>query len=108
MEIVALVKYKKITNICKSMSSAVQFLTKYKTNNFSENVDLAKNAILSLQFHKNLNFLETVVEVFAKKTPSDILEDNLRKKVTGITRIYIKIATTTCSVTIYRHHCIAS
>lgn len=69
------------------MTAAVQLLEFYKTKNFVENVDLAKNAILSLQFHKNLQFLKTVVEIFATKMPSDNLEEKCKKDMIGKKKI---------------------
>lgn len=65
------------------MSAAVKLLKEYKLKDFVDNVHLAKEAIFSLQFHKNLNFLTIVVEMFAKKMPLLELTDDVKKLTTG-------------------------
>lgn len=69
------------------MSAVVHFLKEFKTKSFTENVELAKNSMLSLQFHKNLNFLKNTIEIFAKKFPAEVT-DETRKTMTGI--LFIK------------------
>lgn len=81
-KIVPLHKYKKLKEICDSMSASVVFLKEHQSKNFIEIVDLTKKAILSLQFHKNLNFLKYLVEIFATKMPTDI-SDPAKRDITG-------------------------
>lgn len=59
------------------MSAAVVLLKEHKSKNLTENVVLAKNAILSLQFHKNLKLLKIIVETFAAKTPSGDVKNDM-------------------------------
>lgn len=82
-KIAPLSKYRQLKEICDSMSSAVEFLKHNKSKSFSENTVLAKNAILSLQFHRNLTFIKILAQTFATKMPTDPSDDVLKEDVTS-------------------------
>lgn len=86
METVHLQTYKNVRDVCNSMSAAVKLLRNYKAIHYSDNIALAKQAILSLQFHKNLSFVKAVVEMCATQTT----DNNLAKDVTGRTPLIFK------------------
>lgn len=82
-EIASLERYRRSKEVCVSMSAAVELLHYSKSKSFSENIALAKEAILSLQFHKNTKYLKIVVDVCAAKMPLQSSDDNINKDVTG-------------------------
>jgi hypothetical protein len=61
------------------MTSAVQFVRHGKSLNACEGISMAKKALPSLEFHKNLSFVKQVVELCANKLPLYPFDDELEK-----------------------------
>ncbi|KAK9883541.1 hypothetical protein WA026_001716 [Henosepilachna vigintioctopunctata] len=54
-------KFQVVKEICDSMSAAVQFI-RNDLSCFARLIAIAKKAILSLQFHKNLSFIDMLIQ----------------------------------------------
>lgn len=59
------------------MTSAVEFLKQEKVLSAFDGIQLAKKALPSLEFHKNLNFVKSVIELSAKKLPFHLNDEEL-------------------------------
>ncbi|XP_044758408.1 rotatin [Coccinella septempunctata] len=60
-------KFHIVNDVCESMSASVELMRNHDVYCFSKLIGLAKNGILSLQFHENLAFVRIAVETCATK-----------------------------------------
>lgn len=63
----SLEKFRVVNKICQSMSAAIELMKNHDVLCFSKIISLAKNGLLSLQFHENLAFVRIIVESCATK-----------------------------------------
>ena len=62
------------------MTAAVHFMKHSKALDAHEGIDLAKKALPSLEFHKNMVFVKRVVELCATKLPLYPHDEELLEK----------------------------
>nr|CAI5848647.1 unnamed protein product [Callosobruchus analis] len=60
-------KYKDVNKICQGMTTTVKFLNDYKDMGISDSLKLAADSIPSLEFHKNMTFIEAFIDFCSHK-----------------------------------------
>lgn len=64
------------------MSCAIQFL-KQKNCSTVDSITLAKQALLSLEFHKDVTFVKLFIDLCASRLPSHMNDENMVDTATG-------------------------
>ncbi|KAI4460708.1 rotatin [Holotrichia oblita] len=77
-------KYQDVKAVCKSMTSAVDFLKNYKSLPTDESILLVKASLSSLDFHKKLSLIRIFIEICANKLPLVIDNQHLRENASVI------------------------
>ncbi|CAG9829728.1 unnamed protein product [Diabrotica balteata] len=69
-------KYEDVKKVCQGMTATVKFLKEYKNLSYAENIRLASDALASIEFHKDLDFVKVFVDVCSEGF-SQIADDSL-------------------------------
>lgn len=62
-------KYDDVKNICNSVTAGVKFIKSCKALPTIESIYLAKESLLCLEFHRNLNFVKMFLDICAVNIP---------------------------------------
>ncbi|KAK4876162.1 hypothetical protein RN001_012584 [Aquatica leii] len=73
----AVSKYRDVNQVCNSMTSAINFFRNYASLPFTEAIKLAKEAVKSLDFLKNVSFISSIIQLCSDHLPACVQEEFL-------------------------------